>query len=91
MLTDEQPKELESWGAATVRAHLAAYPKTGTGASILGFKTGEMTRSDITDWLAEQAKVERRQQTTILVSAIVAAVASVLAVGIGIVALALQK
>ena len=91
MLSNEQRKELKSWGTATLRAHLASYPITGAGASIPGFKSGEMTRGDITDWLIERTKVEQRQQTAILVSAIVAGVASVLAVVIGIITLALQK
>jgi hypothetical protein len=88
VLSREQRKELKSWGTATLWSHLASYPGTGAGASIPGFKSGEMTRSDITDWLIERTKVEQRQQTAILVSAMVAGVASVLAVVIGIITLA---
>ena len=40
-----------------------------------------------TDWLIERTKIEQRQQTAILVSAIIAGVASVLAVVIGIITL----
>ena len=85
MLSRGQRKELKSWGTATLRSHLASYPGTGPGASIPGFKAGDITRSDITDWLVERTKIEQRQQTAILVSAIIAAVASVLAVVIGII------
>jgi hypothetical protein len=91
VLNHEQRKELKSWGTATLRSHLASYPSTGPGASIPGFKSGEMTRSDITDWLIERTKIEQRQQTAILVSAIVAGVASVLAIVIGLITLAMQK
>ena len=91
MLTPEQRKELKSWGSATLRAHLTSYPSSGPGASIPGFKSGEMTRSDITDWLVERTKPEQRQQTAILVSALVAGVASVLAVVIGVITLVMQK
>jgi hypothetical protein len=88
LLSREQRKELKSWGAATLRSHLASYPGASPGASIPGFKSGEMTRSDITDWLIERTKIEQRQQTAILISAIVAGVASVLAVVVGIITLA---
>jgi len=64
---------------------LTSYPYSGAGASIPGFKSGEMTRGDITDWLIERSKIEQRQQTTILVSAIVAGLASVLGVIIALV------
>ena len=90
MLTDKQRKELETWGTATVRSHLSSFPGTGAGASIPGFKSGDMTRIDITDWLIKKTKAEQRQQTAILVSAIIAGV-GLAAVVVGIVAIALQK
>jgi hypothetical protein len=91
MLSDAHRKELKSWGTATVRAHLSSYPGIGGPASVPGFKSGEMTRSDITDWLIERTKAEQRQQAAILISAIVAAVASAVAVVIGVIALTLHK
>lgn len=91
MLTDAQRKELETWGSATVRAHLSSFPGTGAGAAIPGFKSGEMTRSDITDWLIQRTKIEQWQQSAILVSAIVAGLASIAAVVVGILSIVLQK
>ncbi len=91
MLSREQRNELKSWGTATVRFHLASFPGTGAGASIPGFKSGEMTRSDITDWLIERTKIEQWQQTAILVSAIIAGAASVVGAVIGYITLAMQK
>jgi len=85
VLTKEQRKELKSWGTATLRSHLSSYPGTGAGASLPGFKSGEMTRSDITDWLIERTKIEGWQQVAILISAIIAAVASVLGVVIALI------
>ena len=60
MLTNKQREELETWGASTVRSHLAGFP-FGAGASITGFKSGDITRSDITDWLIAKTKLEQRQ------------------------------
>jgi hypothetical protein len=53
LLTDEQRAELESHDPATVRTKLIqAGP--GRGASVSGFKTGELTRGDVEDWLVEK-------------------------------------
>jgi len=51
MLTKEQLKELESWGPAKVRAHLAR-SENEPDAIVVGFKSGPMARHEITSWLA---------------------------------------
>ena len=53
MLTKDQWKELERWGATKVRAHLANF-QDEPAAIITGFKTGNIMRSDIERWLAEK-------------------------------------
>jgi hypothetical protein len=86
MLTDDQRKELEGWGAPTVRAHISGFP-FGAGAAISGFKCGHITRSDITDWLVEKTKDETNQQAAILRWAKIAGVASTVAVAVAIIAI----
>jgi F0F1-type ATP synthase membrane subunit c/vacuolar-type H+-ATPase subunit K len=90
MLRPEQRAELEQWGAATVRAHLGGFA-LGAGADIAGFKSGNITRSDITDWLAEKSKKEESKQAAVLLWAKIAAIASIIGVVVGIVAIFAQK
>jgi hypothetical protein len=65
MLTPEQRAELEEHGAASIRFKLTQYG-AGRGASIRGFKCGDITRGDIEDWLAGKSKEETAQQSAIL-------------------------
>jgi hypothetical protein len=53
LLTPDQRKELEDWGAPSIRHKLAQWG-AGRGASIDGFKCGDITRGDIEDWLVEK-------------------------------------
>jgi hypothetical protein len=57
-LTDVQRAELDTLLPATVRVKLLQ-GGPGRGASISGFKCGDITRGDIEDWLAEKDE-ERR-------------------------------
>jgi hypothetical protein len=52
-LTAEQRAELEALAPATVRLKLIQ-GGAGRGASISGFKCGDITRGDIDDWLIEK-------------------------------------
>lgn len=63
MLTDEQRKELEEHGPKYIQAKLS-HPHwgAGPGAAIGGFRCGDITRSDIDDWLVEQNKIEARRE-----------------------------
>ena len=65
MLTAEQRAELEEHGAANIRFKLTQYG-AGRGASISGFKCGDITRGDIEDWLAGKSREETAQQSAIL-------------------------
>jgi hypothetical protein len=65
MLTPEQRAELEEHGAASIRFKLTQYG-AGRGASISGFKCGDITRGDIEDWLAGKSSEETAQQSAIL-------------------------
>ena len=60
MLTPEQRAELEEHGAASIRFKLTQYG-AGRGASISGFKCGDITRGDIEDWLARKSREEAAQ------------------------------
>jgi hypothetical protein len=87
MLTPEQRAELEHLGAPYIRLKLTQYG-SGRGASISGFKCGDITRGDIEDWLAEKSAEETAQQSAILRWARIAgwaAIASVILAAIGIV------
>jgi hypothetical protein len=53
MLTEEQHTELEALAPATVRLKLVQ-GGAGRGATISGFKCGDITRGDIDDWLIEK-------------------------------------
>jgi hypothetical protein len=61
MLSNEQRAELEALGAATVRLKLTQYG-AGRGASISGFKCGDITRGNIEDWLVEKNAEETALQ-----------------------------
>jgi hypothetical protein len=61
MLSNEQRAELEALGAATVRLKLTQYG-AGRGASISGFKCGDITRGNIEDWLVEKNAEEMTLQ-----------------------------
>jgi hypothetical protein len=58
MLTDEQRAELETLAPAMVRLKLLQ-GGAGRGASIPGFKCGDITRGYIEDWLAEKDEARR--------------------------------
>jgi hypothetical protein len=87
MLTTEQRAELEHHGAVSIRFKLTQYG-SGPGASIGGFKCGDITRVDIEDWLAEKSAEETAQQSAILRWARIAGwagIVSVVLTAIGIV------
>jgi hypothetical protein len=79
MLTPEQRAELEEHGPQSIRFRLIQYG-VGRGASIPGFKCGDITRGDIEDWLAEKTKIEVAQQVATLRWAMIAGWAGVLSV-----------
>jgi hypothetical protein len=60
-LSNEQRAELEGLGSANVRLKLTQYG-AGRGASISGFKRGDVTRGDIEDWLVEKNAEETALQ-----------------------------
>jgi hypothetical protein len=65
VLTPEQRAELEEHGAASIRFKLIQHG-AGRGASISGFKCGDITRGDIEDWLAKKSREESTQQSATL-------------------------
>jgi hypothetical protein len=78
---------LEHLGAASIRFKLTQHG-SGRGASISGFKCGDITRGDIEDWLAEKNAEETAQQSAILRWARIAGwagIVSVVLTAIGIV------
>jgi hypothetical protein len=79
MLTPEQRAELEHLGAAYIRLKLTQYA-VGPGASLSGFRCGDITRGDIEDWLAEKSAEETAQQSAILRWAMIAGVAGIVSV-----------
>jgi hypothetical protein len=60
-LSKEQRAELEALAPATVRLMLLQ-GGPGRGASICGFKCGDITKGDIDDWLIEKNVEETRIQ-----------------------------
>jgi hypothetical protein len=86
LLTDEQRAELESHDPATVRTKLIqAGP--GRGASVSGFKTGELTRGDVEDWLVEKHIEQVRVQDSTLRWAKIAGWAGIASAIVGLVAI----
>ena len=61
-LSDANLKELETMGAPQVRLHVSQWSGRGLGADIGGFKTGDMLRGDILDWLVAKDRAEKRFQ-----------------------------
>jgi hypothetical protein len=61
VLALDQRKELDNLGAASIRLKLTQYGG-GRGASIGGFKCGDITRGDIEDWLVEKNAEETALQ-----------------------------
>jgi hypothetical protein len=57
MLTAEKRAELEEQGPQNIRFKLASYGG-GRGAASGGFRCGDITRSEIEDWLAEKYQME---------------------------------
>jgi hypothetical protein len=85
MLTDEQRDELEAHGPSTVRTKLIpAGP--GRGASVAGFKCGDLTRGDVEDWLVVKHVEEMGVQNSTLRWARIAVWAGIAGVAVGIVA-----
>lgn len=86
MLTDEQRAELEALGSEIVRTKLIQ-PGAGPGAALQGFKSAPLglTRSDVENWLAEKYVLETHERKRTLSWAIVAALASIAGVVIGII------
>jgi hypothetical protein len=78
-LTAEQRAELEDSGPATIRLKLTQYG-AGRGASISGFKCGDITRGDIEDWLVEKNIDETRLQQGTLRWAKIAGLAGIISI-----------
>ena len=77
-LRPDQLAELEALGPENVRTRLI--PGTGPGACMGGFKTGDMDRGDIEDWLGEKHASQVQFDRVVLLAAIIAAVTGVLTV-----------
>lgn len=60
-LSNKERDELEALGPMTVRIMLVQ-GGPGRGASIAGFKCGEITKGDIDDWLIEKETAQRRRE-----------------------------
>ena len=86
MLNDVQRRELESFGAATVRLKLI-HAGPGRGASVAGFKCGDIARGDIDDWLVDKSAEEARVQNSTLLWAKIAALAAIVGVLVGVAAI----
>jgi hypothetical protein len=78
-LSNEQRAELEALAPATVRFMLIQ-GGPGRGASIGGFKCGDITKGDIDDWLIEKNVEEAAIQRGTLRWAKIAGFASILSV-----------
>jgi hypothetical protein len=89
VLTPEQRAELEDHGACNIRFKLPQHG-AGRGASISGFKCGDITRGDIEDWLAEKSKEEAAQQSSILLWAQIAGWAGIASVVLTMVGIAIS-
>lgn len=90
MLTDIQRAELENNGLASIRLKLAAYSggHTGPGSAIGGFRCGDITRSDIDDWLIEKTAEETKQQRDTLFWARVAGWGTIISIIVALAAIA---
>jgi hypothetical protein len=73
----DQRAELEGLGPESVRIRLMA-AGTNTGACVGGFKTGDMDRGDVEDWLGEKHVRKVQFDRVVLLAAVVAAVTGVL-------------
>jgi hypothetical protein len=89
-LSPEQKSDLEALGAATVRMKLIQ-SGAGRGAALAGFKSGNITRGDVEDWLAEQNAKEDRRQIVTLCWARIAGLAALAAVIVTIIGMAISK
>ena len=78
-LRPDQRTELEALGPESVRIRLMA-AGTNIGACVGGFKTGDMDRGDVEDWLGEKHASKVQFDRVVLSAAIIAAVAGVLTV-----------
>jgi len=81
-LNKEQRDELETLGAETVRAKLI-HGGAGKNAVVPGFRTGphgDLLRTDVEDWLAEQHTKEARVQNSTLLWAKIAGWAGIISV-----------
>jgi hypothetical protein len=83
MLTEAQRAELKELGAPNVRSHLLLWG-AGRGASVGGFRHGNIDRGDINDWLAEQYRHEASRQWRTLFWAVIGGVAGMMSVGLTI-------
>lgn len=90
MLTNEQRAELDHLGPEYVRSKLAGYGG-GRNAAIGGFKHGDITRSDIEEWLAEKNLEQVAQQSATLFWAKIAAWAGIVSVIVAAIGVWLQK
>ena len=81
-LTPKERAELESHGASAIHFKLL-HAGPGRGASVGGFKCGEITRGDVEDWLVETEaatrKANSRQFYAMLILTAIAAVAACIA------------
>ena len=75
-LRPDQRAELETLGPENVRIRLIAGP--GRGARVRGFKSGDMDRDDIEEWLGGKHASQVRVDRVVLWAAIIAAVTGVL-------------
>ena len=85
-LTNEQRVELDKFGSANVRMKLAPVGP-GRGAIVHGFENGLLTRGDVEDWLAQKNLEETTERQRTLRWAIIAGVAAIAGVLVGIAAL----
>jgi hypothetical protein len=89
-LTEKQRADLEALGAATVRMKLVQ-SGAGWGASLSGFKSGDITRGDVEEWLAQENKKEERRQVDTLRWAKIAGWAAIISIIVTAVGIWLQK
>ena len=86
MLTRAQKDELEQQGPQNIRFKLASYGG-GRGASIGGFRRGDINRGEIEDWLSEKYQREAAQQCATLRWAQLATFAGIVSVIVSSVAI----
>jgi hypothetical protein len=89
MLTDDQRAALEKAGTALVAMILSQVQGAGPDAPIAGFQCKPPQKRDVEDWLAAKSKEEKAQQSGVYRWAVIAGLAGIAGVILGLVGILL--